>query len=191
MSRQLEIDGIRSYDRVTNGLPRHRDRRRSEPALWGASPAPMFGSYGKGFLQWASRLLQVPRQQILHICAGTLPVGEGLARVDIRREVSPDVVGDGCALPIRDGVAPAVMIDPPYTPEYARDLYQTSYPRPAHLLAEASRVARPGAPVAMLHFVVPSPVAGLKIEAVHGVWFGCGYRIRALTVFRAPQASLF
>lgn len=128
--------------------------------------------------------------EVLHVCSGRLPHGSGFLRVDLRREASPDLVADGRALPLRSGCAPAVLIDPPYTLEYARDLYGTDYPRPSALLREAVRVARPGAPIGFLHFLVPTSPEGASLERVYGITTGAGYRIRAFSVFRRSQAEL-
>lgn len=85
-----------------------------------------------------------------------------------------------------------MLLDPPYSVEYARELYGTDYPRPSHLLAEAARVVRPGGCVGFLHFLVPKPGSPLlTIERVWGVTQGCGYRIRAFTVLRRRSADLF
>jgi ubiquinone/menaquinone biosynthesis C-methylase UbiE len=76
--------------------------------------------------------------------------------VDLRAAARPTVMADGRQLPFRDGCFAGVLIDPPYTVEYAEELYGTEYPRPSHLLAEASRVVVPGCRVGFLHFLVPS-----------------------------------
>jgi len=83
-----------------------------------------------------------------------------------------------------------VLLDPPYSVEYAKSLYNVEYPRPSHLLAEAARVVRRGGSVCMLHFLVPFPPPDCKVESVLGVTQGLGYRIRAWTVFRKLQATL-
>jgi ubiquinone/menaquinone biosynthesis C-methylase UbiE len=85
-----------------------------------------------------------------------------------------------------------VLIDPPYSVEYAESLYGTDYPRPSHLLKEAARVVVPGGRVGILHFLVPfAPKgSGLEFVAVRGVTTGLGYRIRAWTLFARQQANL-
>ena len=151
----------------------------------------VFGQYPKGFLPWALRALGVSPLDVLHVCSGALGADVGGVRVDIRPEVRPDVVANGCALPFAPEAFGAVLIDPPYTVEYADGLYGTSYPRPSHLLAEASRVARPDAPIGFLHYLVPMPPPNCTLERVHGIYTGVGYRIRAWTVFRKHQQDLF
>ncbi len=90
------------------------------------------------------------------------------------------------------GHSRACFWTPPYSVEYARELYGTDYPRPSALLAEAARVCRPGGRVGFLHFLVPKPGSPLlTIERIWGVTQGCGYRIRAFTVLQRRHADLF
>src|SRR5262245_49636433 len=87
------------------------------PALWScrevefAQPEPRPGQYPKGFIAFAARAMRVQRSDILHICSGSLPRGEGWLRIDINPNAAPDVLADGRALPLADGCAPAVLID--------------------------------------------------------------------------------
>ncbi len=189
-------------DSNRRGLPREGNQRRdggkiSQASVWTATPAVDFpgehfwGAYPRDFIRWASQVMQCNRQDIVHLCSGSLPKGEGALRVDIRPEVLPDVVADCRALPLADNCAAAVLLDPPYSVEYAQDLYQTEYPRPSALLAEASRIVKPGCPIGLLHFLVPFPPADTRIETVYGVTTGPNYRIRAFTIYRKQQAGLF
>lgn len=190
------------HDKNPKGLPRESTSRKTGPrttqaAVWQAKPAADFeapefwGTYPKDFIRWACRAMQCNRQDVVHLCSGSLPKGEGALRVDIRPEAKPDLVADCSKLPLADGIAAAVMLDPPYSIEYARDLYNTDYPRPSALLAESCRIARPGAPIALLHFLVALPPPGATIEAMYGVVTGPNYRIRAFTVYRKAPAGLF
>lgn len=151
----------------------------------------VYGQYPKRFIPWAAKLLRAAPDRILHMCSGSLPPGQGFLRVDLRRAAAPDIVADARKLPFADGVFDAVMIDPPYSVEYADGLYGVEYPRPSHLLAEASRVVKPCGRIGFLHFIVPSPPPGCRIDAIRGVTTGCGFRIRAFTVFEREQDGLF
>lgn len=188
--------------RGSGGLPAHRAMRRggngSRPVLWSNhdvvhSPEPVFGAFPKSFIPWALRLLNAPPKQVLHVCSGSMTSEHtcGGIRVDIARRAAPDVIADGCALPFLSDSFRAVLLDPPYSKEYAETLYGTKYPKPSHLLAEAARVVKPGGRIAMLHFLVPHPPSGAKLIEVHGVTQGCGYRIRALTIFQKEASQLF
>jgi ubiquinone/menaquinone biosynthesis C-methylase UbiE len=85
------------------------------------------------------------------------------------------------------------MADPPYSEEYAKNLYGTEdyYPRPSEILKEASRLLAPGGRVGLLHFQVPMFRKPLNLVGVWGVTTGLGYAIRAWSVLeKEAQASL-
>ena len=180
-------------------LSRSNGAAPKPPALWNshlvvdAGPRPeTWGQLPRGFLDWVYGVLRLRGSgEVLHVCSGALGPSTRGVRVDIRPEMKPDVVADGRALPFADETFDAVLIDPPYSVEYAENLYGVEYPRPSALLREAARVLRPARMVAMLHFLVPMPEPGLRFVGVHGVTTGCGYRIRALTVFAKEQRGLF
>lgn len=189
----------RRLDRVREWNERARQAGQEaarQPALWASpvahnfDPEAVFGQYPKRFTTWAARVLHAQPDQVLHLCSGALAKGHGL-RVDVRQGARPDVRADARALPFRDGSFKAVAIDPPYTVEYAADLYGIEYPRPSALLREAARVVAPGGLVGILHFLVPSPVEGLAFVRAYGITTGAGYRIRAFTVYRRePEGFL-
>lgn len=188
-------------DRNADGLPREGYARKKgnppgQAALWAAVETEdlsvdVWGQYPKRFMAWAIRQLHCDPSEVLHMCSGALKAGTGRARVDIRRVTAPDVVADARKLPFPDDTFRAVLIDPPYSVEYARNLYGTEYPRPSHLLSEASRVAQPCGRIGIVHFLVPMPPKGCRLQGVRGITTGCGYRIRAFSIFEKDQESLF
>ena len=182
-----------------NSQSRKTGEKAKAPVLWnshrvvdcGSARTEIYGQFPKGFLAFAYRILGLKSDLVLHVCSGGLDTSTRGIRVDLRREVLPDVVADGCALPFADASFDAVLIDPPYSVEYAKNLYNTDYPRPSALLREAARVVRPSRRIGFVHFLVPHPESGLRFVEVHGITTGCGYRIRALTVFQKEQRGLF
>jgi len=176
---------------------RHLGSGRGRAALWSehpvltGDPPTVLGAFPLNFLPWAARMLRVPSREILHLCSGALRKSDGGIRVDLRLEQFPDFVADARALPFPDSQFPAVLLDPPYSLEYAEALYGTDYPRPAHLLKEALRVVRPGGRIGFMHFLIPHTPPGSHIVTIRGVTQGCGYRIRALTVIEKEQPRLF
>lgn len=152
----------------------------------------VFGRYPKGFLAHIlkQRLLgDVRRDEILHVCSGTLSDTETWT-VDLRAEARPRVQASGTALPFRDASFRAVMLDPPYSDEYARNLYQVANPRPSWLLREAARAVVPGGRIGILHVAVPFSPPGCRLVNVWGISTGVGFRIRALTVYERGQDEL-
>ena len=195
--RKMELDGQRRRLRRDGGgsMPVN-DRPGRPPVLMlledlnpGAEPEPVFGRFPVGFLATAAKFLRSDRGKILHVCSGSLPPGEGI-RVDIKPERRPDIVADGRNLPIADDSQDAVLIDPPYTPHYAKELYGTEYPRPAHLLAEAVRVARPCSRIGFVHYIIAKPPKGAQWVLSRGLSVGFGFPMRAFTVFQKDQDSL-
>lgn len=160
------------------------DLAQDDPAtaVFGMFPAALIGK----LMPW----LRCDRRELLHVCSGGLPKGEGI-RVDMRPEARPDIVADGRALPLPGASVAAVLLDPPYSEHYARELYGTDYPRPAHLLAEAARVVRPGGRIGFVHYIVPNPPPGCHMVKIFGLSLGFGYPMRAVTVYERDQADLF
>lgn len=155
----------------------------------GRVPRKVFGQYPKTLIGNLLPWLGCERREILHVCSGSLPPGEGI-RVDVRKEAHPDILADGRALPLADGSVAAVMLDPPYTAHYAKDLYGVPYPRPSHLLREAARVVRPGGRIAFVHYITPNQPRGCRVVKVFGLSVGFGYPMRAVTIFERGAGLL-
>lgn len=157
---------------------------------FGAEPAAVYGQYPRAFIARILPWLNCARHEILHVCSGSLPRGEGI-RVDIRPEAQPDILADGRALPLPDGSQAAVLIDPPYSPHYAAKLYGIEYPRPSHLLVEATRVVRPGGRVCIVHYITPKPPPRCRFVKAFGLSTGFDMPIRAVSIYEREQATLF
>ena len=154
------------------------------------APPGVYGMFPASFIPKILPWMRCDRSEVLHVCSGGLPKGEGI-RVDIRAEAQPDIVADGRKLPLADGSVAAVLIDPPYSEHYARELYGTDYPRPAHLLAEAARVVRYNGVLAIIHYIVPNPPPGTRFMRCFGLSMGFGYPMRAVTFYEKGQPTLF
>jgi hypothetical protein len=173
---------------------RHKGQDGLNNQMDGAEPDgfAVFGQYPYGFLDDVIRMQllgDVTRDEVLHVCSGTLGPRERWT-VDVRLAARPSVVARGQALPFIDGCFKAIALDPPYTEEYARNLYRSEFPRPSHLLREAARVVRPGGRIGLLHIAVPITPEGCKYVTSFGLVPGPGFRIRAFTIYQRRQDSL-
>jgi hypothetical protein len=144
---------------------------------------PDGGGYPKGFLEWAYRLMNADPAKVLHLCSGSVTTG---VRVDIRPELRPDIVADCRAVPLPDESCDWILADPPYSEDYATNLYGTgdAYPLPGQIAKEACRLLRPGGHFGLMHFQVPMVRRPLRIVNVYGITTGAGYAIRAWTLCR-------
>ena len=110
--------------------------------------------------------------------------------MDIRSEAKPRILADAKTMPFKSDSFRAVMLDPPYSDQYARNLYRTDNPRPSWLLKEAARIVKPCGRVGLLHVAIPFAPEGCRLMKVYGVSCGVGFRIRAFTVWEKDQAAL-
>ena len=173
------------------------DQGQGHPVLFGFAPALVYdahpdgGGYPKGFLDRAYLTLGVTDPTaVLHLCSGSLRIG---VTVDIRPEMQPQIVADCRNVPLPDASFDWIMADPPYSEQYAANLYGTAadYPKPGQIMREMSRLLRPGGRCGLLHFQVPMHRPPLRMVGVWGVSTGAGYAIRAWTVFEKAHAGLW
>jgi len=163
--------------------------RAGHPVMFGFKRTDDFGAFPDGggyplrFLRMAYESLGVTDpDKVLHLCSGSMRRG---VRVDIRPEMNPTVVADCRKTPFDNGSFDWIMADPPYSEEYANNLYGTkdAYPKPGQILKEATRLLAPGGRVGILHFLVPVFRKPLRMVGVWGITAGIGYNIRAWSVF--------
>jgi hypothetical protein len=153
-------------------------------------PEPVYGQYPRGLIAKALAWLCCQRHQVLHVCSGSLPRGEGL-RVDVRAAARPDILADGRELPFADGTwHGGILIDPPYSAHYARELYHVEYPRPSHLLREAARVIAPGGRIGIVHYITPKPAPGTFFVKAFAVSTGFDMPMRALSFFERDGSEM-
>jgi SAM-dependent methyltransferase len=176
---------------VKHSFGAYSDSSKGEghPVMFGTPPVarhfdpfPDGGGYPKGFIEFAMKEMGcTDASTILHLCSGSMVTG---VRVDIRPERKPDIVADCRNVPLPDESFDFIMADPPYSEEYARNLYGTEkhYPAPGAIAKEACRLLRPGGKFGLLHFQVPMLRKPMEIVRVYGVSTGAGYAIRAWTL---------
>ena len=150
---------------------------------------PDGGGYPKGFLEWAYRRMRVTEAaKVLHLCSGSVISG---VTVDIRPERNPTIVADCRDVPLPDESFDWILADPPYSEDYATNLYGTgdAYPLPGQIAKEACRLLKPGGYFGLMHFQVPMLRKPLGIVGVYGITTGAGYAIRAWTLCRKAYQS--
>jgi len=92
-------------------------------------------------------------ENYIHLFSGLSKTG---FRVDIRPEVSPDLISDVHNLPVEDNYFDGGMADPPYTEDFAERLYGTKYPTWSIWTKELVRVVKPNSRIGIMHnYIVP------------------------------------
>ena len=99
----------------------------------------------------------------IHLFAGMAKTG---TRIDINSDVSPNTVADVHKLPFADNSFDGAMADPPYTPEFAKDLYDCEYPKWNTWTIEMVRVVRKGGRIAVMHNYVVPRLPGCDFEEI-------------------------
>lgn len=162
---------------------------KGHPLMFGYSEAELFsdwpdgGGFPKGFLRFAFDDLGVTDpNQVLHLCSGSVRIGW---TVDIRKSTEPKVVADVRHLPFANGAFQWAIADPPYSEEWAQNLYGTgsSYPKPLEIMKEMGRVLRPNGRCGLLHNQVPFFRKPLTLLRVRGISQGLGFALKAWSVF--------
>lgn len=100
----------------------------------------------------------------VHFFAGMSKTGY---RIDCNPAVDPDLVANVEHLGmISDNTFSAGMADPPYTPEFAENLYNTPYPAWSKWTRELVRVVRPGGRIAIMQNYIVPRLPGCQMEEV-------------------------
>lgn len=131
--------------------------------IWLPRPAHDYpGAYPRGFENMIQDILDTT--DYVHFFAGKAKTGY---RIDCNPGVCPDLVADVHDLHmIPDGHFQAGIADPPYTEEFARDLYGTKYPTWSKWSRELARVVRPGGKIAVMHNYIVPKIPGCEYEKI-------------------------
>ena len=89
----------------------------------------------------------------VHFFAGMSKSGY---RIDCNSNVNPDLVADVHNTGLPDCYFDGGMADPPYTPEFAKTLYNTEYPIWSKWTKELVRLVKPGGRIGIMqNYIVP------------------------------------
>ncbi len=121
------------------------------------------GSFPEHFERRLLELLNIKPSYhlILHPFGGKAEYG---FRVDVNRDVTPDIIGDAQCLPIKDNVFDCVILDPPYSREEAMRLYGTTHPKFGLYTQEAVRVLKEGGWLVMYHDIATPTIKGTILK---------------------------
>lgn len=127
------------------------------------------GAFPKGFLDWVKKMGWI-NGNICHLCSGRV-TGEGF-RVDIRPEMSPDLIADARNTGLPDENFTSVVIDPPYSEDLAHKLYGTRehYASINQFVKEGVRLIKEGGTVVTLSYEIPKIPKTCELVAVWGIY---------------------
>lgn len=162
--------------------------------VWGLGPqnAGYPGAFPRGLIPKIKRRWWGTKR--LWLFSGSHKDSTGIT-VDIKQELQPDVAANCELLPFTDESFDFVMLDPPYSEEEARKMYDLSYYSLLKVMNEAARVCAPGGHVLLLHRTIPfihpketSHKKRLHLAGVVGVYTIAGWtNMRALTIWRKRE----
>jgi len=130
----------------------------------------------------------------LWLFSGSFKDSEGTI-IDINANTKPNIIANCELLPLKTESFDFIMLDPPYSEEEAKRLYNLPYINLLKVMNEAARVCSPSGHVLLLHRMIPfhHPESNthkkrLKVVATVGVYTIGGWtNMRALTVWRKQE----
>ena len=104
------------------------------------------------------------RSNYVHFFAGKAKTG---FRIDRLPDLKPDLVADVQNLKqIKDNTFDGGMADPPYTPEFAKNLYDCEYPQWSKWTRELVRVVKPNGLIGIMNNYPVPRLAGCQWEKI-------------------------
>jgi len=122
----------------------------------------------------------VGTRNYLHVFGGASSTG---LRVDLRPELKPDVVADAHYLPFRENCFDAVVLDPPYNDEFAKEMFGTPKLHEMKWINEAIRVCKPGGKIGIYHSYVMQSTKAVSYSMLVVTILRFRQFLRVFTVF--------
>uniref|UniRef100_A0A6H1ZRB6 Methyltransferase n=2 Tax=viral metagenome TaxID=1070528 RepID=A0A6H1ZRB6_9ZZZZ len=148
-------------------------------------PRPRKCKYPGGFpLHFEKKLLSLLRIAPGEVCQPFAGMCEYGLRIDVRREVKPDIIADAHHLPVKDNIFQLTLLDPPYSDDYSKELFGTGKVHPSQYNKEAVRITKPGGFVVLYHYYLPERIKDTKWYAIIALITRQYHRARIVSIFR-------
>jgi len=120
------------------------------------------GCYPMHFERRLPEILET--KNYVHLFAGMSKSGY---KIDIKPDLNPDLVADVHNLKnINDNTFDGGIADPPYTKEFAKNLYNTDYPKWSVWVREFVRIVKEGGRLAIMHNYIIPRLPNCKMEEI-------------------------
>lgn len=166
---------------------RQREFETTEVWTCGRPVGPYQGTFPYGFLSRVNESWPIYSREVLFPFGGATPDRENWTVNDINEDLDVDTHHDARDLP-ESWIESfdVVLSDPPYSEEYANELYDVEHPGYKDHFIEAERVLRPGGWLLILDWICYENYSREVLERHHSIAITCGpnTRIRNLNVFR-------
>jgi len=122
------------------------------------------------------------KDKVIHLFSGMSKFGY---RVDIKKEVNPDLLCDVHNLPKEwNNKWELVILDPPYSNEESKELYGTGELKYNNYIKEAVRICKPNGIIVMYHKVLTPRPDGCQRKKIIIVLTRVWHKPRVCSIFR-------
>ena len=153
---------------------------------WLPRPAAKYhGCYPLGFEKHISNWLGT--ENYIHLFSGLSKTG---FKVDIKPEVSPDLVANCEKLPLETESFDGGMADPPYTEKFAKELYNCDYPKWSLWTAELSRVVKKGGKIGIMHNYICPRITKCEFDHIYFIPTRIKQYPKVVTIYKKTVSSI-
>lgn len=149
------------------------------------------GSFPNGFMKWVIKQGWYGKERV-YLCSGKIDDQEAI-RVDTNPKVKPTHLEDARKTSLPNESADWIMIDPPYTKELAKKLYNMEeyYSGINVFTKEAERICKVGGLILTLTYEIPKRIKNCEFVDVCGIYTipSTSY-MRCFTVSKKTQNTI-